>query len=186
MCTRMGGITFFNILFIHERQWERERETQRHRQREAGSMQGARCRTRSGDPRVMPWAEGRCPTTEPPRHPNWGALTVLFCSLHLSYSTGVHQWTFIYRPLYLKSNCVLKRFFCIQSKTHFSHTTDTCWSRAMLQGVIQEMWSSLTSHMHTTPSCPQKVNKLIDVLISSLRFFGKGSFFFSLIQFASI
>ena len=52
-------------LFIHER--EREAETQA--EGEAGSMQGAQCRTRSQDPGVTPWAEGRRSTTEPPRGP---------------------------------------------------------------------------------------------------------------------
>ena len=32
-------------------------------------MQGARCGTRSWDSRIMPWAEARCSTTEPPRCP---------------------------------------------------------------------------------------------------------------------
>ena len=32
-------------------------------------MQGARCRTRSRDPGVTPWAEGSCSTTERPRSP---------------------------------------------------------------------------------------------------------------------
>ena len=38
----------------------------RPRQRE---KQGPRRRTQSQDPRVTPWAEGRCSTTEPPRRP---------------------------------------------------------------------------------------------------------------------
>ena len=33
-------------------------------------MQGARCGTQSRDSRIMPWAEGKCSTAEPPRHPN--------------------------------------------------------------------------------------------------------------------
>ena len=32
-------------------------------------MQGARCGTRSLVSRIMPWAEGRCSTAEPPRRP---------------------------------------------------------------------------------------------------------------------
>ena len=32
-------------------------------------MQGARCRTWPWDTRIMPWAEGRCSITEPPRRP---------------------------------------------------------------------------------------------------------------------
>ena len=41
---------------------------------EAGSMQEVQCMTRSWISRIMPWAEGRCPTTEPPRSPR---ITVL-------------------------------------------------------------------------------------------------------------
>ena len=54
---------FFKILFIHERHKDREAETQ------AGSMKEARCGTRSQGSRIMPWAEGRCQTAEPPRDP---------------------------------------------------------------------------------------------------------------------
>ena len=49
---------FLKVLFIHETQRERETETEG----EAGSMQGARCGTRSWVPRVRPWAEGKHPT----------------------------------------------------------------------------------------------------------------------------
>ena len=38
-------------------------------------MQGARCGTRSQDPEIMPWAEGRCSTTEPPGAPH---VTILY------------------------------------------------------------------------------------------------------------
>ena len=41
-------------------------------EREAGSMQGARCGTQSHDLRIMPWAEGRHSTAEPPRCPKFG------------------------------------------------------------------------------------------------------------------
>ena len=42
---------------------------------EAGSMQGAWCQTRSWNSGIIPWAEGRCSTAEPPRCPiNWGFL----------------------------------------------------------------------------------------------------------------
>ena len=37
-------------------------------EREAGSMQGAQCGTRSRDSRIMPWSEGRPSTAEPPGH----------------------------------------------------------------------------------------------------------------------
>ena len=50
-----------NILFIHS--WETQAEE------EAGSLWGARCRTRSQDPGIMTWAKGRCSTIEPFRCP---------------------------------------------------------------------------------------------------------------------
>ena len=48
----------------------RDREKQRQTEVEAGSLQGARWRTRSQDPGIMTQVEGRCSTTEPPRHPD--------------------------------------------------------------------------------------------------------------------
>ena len=53
---------FKNDLFTHER--HREAETG-----ETGSMQEAQYGTRFQDSSITPWAEGRCPTTEPPRRP---------------------------------------------------------------------------------------------------------------------
>ena len=50
-------------LFFHERQ--RGAETQAGG--EAGPLQGAPCGTRSWDPGVTPWVEGRCSTAEAPR-----------------------------------------------------------------------------------------------------------------------
>ena len=50
------------------RDTEREAETQA--EGEAGSLWGAQCGTRSWDPRIMPGAEGRRSTAEPPRKPS--------------------------------------------------------------------------------------------------------------------
>ena len=49
-----------------------EAETQE--EGEAGSMLGARRRTRSRDSRIAPWAKGRCQTAEPPRDPLTGGF----------------------------------------------------------------------------------------------------------------
>ncbi|CAK7307481.1 hypothetical protein VULLAG_LOCUS13311 [Vulpes lagopus] len=54
-------------LFIREREREREREAETQAGGEAGSMQGARCGTRSLVSRISPWAKDRCSTAEPPR-----------------------------------------------------------------------------------------------------------------------
>uniref|UniRef100_A0A8C0S8I8 Toll-like receptor 9 n=4 Tax=Canis lupus familiaris TaxID=9615 RepID=A0A8C0S8I8_CANLF len=46
-----------------------QREAGTQAEGEAGSLQGARCGTRSQDPGITPWAEGRRSTPEPPRSP---------------------------------------------------------------------------------------------------------------------
>ena len=61
-------------LFIHERQKEAETQAEG----EAGSTQGAQCVTRSQIPRIMPWAEGRCQTAEPPRDPRDTGFEISF------------------------------------------------------------------------------------------------------------
>ena len=55
------------FIYLFMRDPEREAETQA--EGEAGSMQGARRRTRSRDPEVTPWAQSRCSITEPPGCP---------------------------------------------------------------------------------------------------------------------
>ena len=62
---------FKDFVYLFMRDTEREAETQA--EGEAGSMQGARCGTRSQDPRVTPWAVGRRSTTEPPGCP-WAII----------------------------------------------------------------------------------------------------------------
>ena len=54
---------------MRNREKEREREAETQADGEAGSMPGARHRTRSWDSRIAPWAKGRCQTAEPPRDP---------------------------------------------------------------------------------------------------------------------
>ena len=53
----------------------------------AGFSQGARCGTRSQDSRIIPWAEGRCPTAEPPRHPSECPfeMKLLWCSARVPW-----------------------------------------------------------------------------------------------------
>ena len=53
-----------------------ERERQRQAEGEAGSLQGASCRTLFQDPGITPWAEGRCSTTDPPRCPRMYKLNI--------------------------------------------------------------------------------------------------------------
>ena len=53
-----------------------EREAETRAEGEAGSLQGAQCRTRSQDPEVTTWTEGRRSTAEPLRHPYSKAFEV--------------------------------------------------------------------------------------------------------------
>ena len=48
------------------RDTEREREADTQAEGEASSLRGAQCRTRSQDPGVTTWAQGRCSTLSPP------------------------------------------------------------------------------------------------------------------------
>ena len=73
------ALYFYFILFLfiylflktlpifHERQRARKAESQA--EGKAGSMQGARCGTRSRGSGTTLQVEGRCLTAEPPRHP---------------------------------------------------------------------------------------------------------------------
>ena len=61
---------YFICLLMRDTQ--REAETQA--EGEAGSLQGARCGTRTQDPRSTTSARGRCSTTEPPRYPGMSIL----------------------------------------------------------------------------------------------------------------
>ena len=61
---------------------EREREAETQAEGEAGSTQGAQCGTRSQDSRIVPWAEGRRETSEPPRDPHNFLFTNLFSPFH--------------------------------------------------------------------------------------------------------
>ena len=58
---------FKDFIYLFMRDTEREVETQA--EGEASSTHGAQCRTQSPDSRILPWAEGRHQTAEPPRDP---------------------------------------------------------------------------------------------------------------------
>ena len=63
-CTFHFSLSFFkDFMYLFMRDTEREAETQA--EGEAGSLRGARCRTRS--PGVTAWAQGRRSNAEPPR-----------------------------------------------------------------------------------------------------------------------
>ena len=63
---------FFKILFIYS--WETHRERQRQAEGEAGSWRGVLCGTRSQDPGITTWTEGRSSTIEPLRRPTSATL----------------------------------------------------------------------------------------------------------------
>ena len=72
-------------LFIH-RNTEKEAET------EAGPTQGAQCRTRSQDSKIMPWAKGRRSTAEPPRDPFFSEfLTSIICRQVKNYVRNIQE-----------------------------------------------------------------------------------------------
>ena len=54
---------------MRDREREREREAETQAEGEAGSMQGARCGTRSQDSRIRPWAQGGAELLSHPGYP---------------------------------------------------------------------------------------------------------------------
>ena len=58
---------FLKILFIHSRETQKKEAKTQAEGREAGPMQEAPCGTRSQESRIMPWAEGKPSTAEPPQ-----------------------------------------------------------------------------------------------------------------------
>ena len=67
----------FSFFFLRFYLFIREREAEIQAEGEVGTMQWAQCGTRSRDPRIMTWAEGRRSAAEPPRHPSWPFLHLL-------------------------------------------------------------------------------------------------------------
>ena len=72
-------------------------------------MQGARRGTRSRDPGVTPWAEGRRQTAEPPRDPPilfiYSFIFLIICSCHLSSEQMcpvISSTSFVLRKIGLK------------------------------------------------------------------------------------
>ena len=65
---RNNLLSFFKkyFMYLFMRNTKREAETQA--EGETGSLRGARWGTRSQDPGITSWAEGRCSTVEPPGH----------------------------------------------------------------------------------------------------------------------
>ena len=72
---------YLDFIYLFMRDTEKEAETQA--EGEAGSLRGPRCGTRSQDPGITPWTEGRCSTAEPPERPR---------TMPLKWS-GVDGWT---------------------------------------------------------------------------------------------
>ena len=80
-------------------------------EREASSMQGARCGTRSWDSRITSWAEGRYQTAEPPRCPSSKPFIVFKMATRLrglvkfKFTFGgiteflPHRWTRVAHPV---------------------------------------------------------------------------------------
>ena len=68
---------FLKILFIYS--WETHREAETQADREAGSMQGAQCRTQSQVSRITPWAEGGAKPLSHPGCPMSQNILLDFC-----------------------------------------------------------------------------------------------------------
>ena len=83
------------------RDTERDAETQA--EGEAGSVEGAPCRSRSRVSRTVPWAEGRCLTAEPSRDPHGTpfSLSSIYLSIYLSTYLPINQSSFFFKDLFI-------------------------------------------------------------------------------------
>ena len=77
---------YFIYLFTRDTQREREAETQA--EGEAGSIRGARCGTRSWNPRITPWAKGRRSALGPPGVPSFQASKCMIIGQPVSELSG--------------------------------------------------------------------------------------------------
>ena len=84
-------------------------------------MQGGQCGTGSRDSRIMPWAEGRCSTAEPPRHPI--PCIFFFFLLFCLYSTSAALIKFTsFISLYWFESYV----FCFYSLSSYLFISNIC------------------------------------------------------------
>ena len=81
---------------------QREREAETQAEGKAGSMQGARCGTRSQVPTIMPWTEG---STKPLSHPSCPLVVFL---LLICFNYIVRKY-FVFIPL----NMILALFLVV-------------------------------------------------------------------------
>ena len=68
-------------------------------------MQGAWCGTQSWDSGITPWAEGRCSTAQPPRHPS---LLHNFKKLNIIYKSN--SLTLFFQPLSTSETTIIWNF----------------------------------------------------------------------------
>ena len=130
---------FLQILFIYSWETHKERvETQA--EREAGSMQEARCGTRSRDSRITPWAEGKHSTAEPPRRPStgyFGNAYVTYILLTLSISFNVPTY-FLPEPVANFAKYILRWF-------QYTHEINpTSWDLLSLSPLVPLCHSYIT------------------------------------------
>ena len=96
---------FFYFLFMRDTQREAKTQTEG----EAGSMQGARCGTRSRNWGIMPWAKGRCSTAEV----SWDETSLTAELEGASVEHGSQSWKRRTQPFTISEN-----FFQFYDKVH--------------------------------------------------------------------
>ena len=91
---RLFSVFFFlDLTYSFDRgrdsQWEREHKQGEWERKKQSPSRRAQCGARAQNFRITPWAEGRCPMTEPSRHPLFSVLLLFFflpwpfCVLHI-------------------------------------------------------------------------------------------------------
>ena len=90
-------IIFFKKDFIHSLMEDTQREAETQAEGEAGSLRG------SQDPGIMPWAQGRRSTAEPPRSPSAPFLYIHPLPINISPRISSLPWACLALPCQLHS-----------------------------------------------------------------------------------
>ena len=142
------NVTFFiKIWFIYS--WGTQREAETQAEEDTGSLWGPWCGTRSQDPGIMTWAEGRCSTTEPSR-----------CPIMSSYLRTTWNWVSM-EPKW--TCCISVSGTCWHVTQHSLSFTNTTYYRLKLRSIYNTAY-----HMHVFADVHVVYNMIYNICIPIL------------------
>ena len=115
---------FFKRFYLFIYSWETQTERERERGRDKGRgrsrlLAGSLMRDSIPDPGITTWAEGRCPTAEPPRHPQTCIIWKAF-SQYLARFKGTNPASQLLKYTLQKNSCTRTPEYSLQHFLLFS------------------------------------------------------------------